>query len=67
MEGCDGICAVECGEKMIKKGKETYKKPTQYGIMLNQQQFTLMVNDKTVPMGRIWELVGNLDFTEINK
>jgi len=52
---------------MIKKGKETYKKPTQYGIMLNQQQFTLMVNDKTVPMGRIWELVGNLDFTEINK
>jgi len=52
----------EGGAKMIKKGKETYKKSTQYGIMLDQQQFTLMVNDKTVPMDRIRELIGNLNF-----
>ena len=34
----------EGGAKVIAKGKETYKKQTQSGIVLDQQQFDLYVN-----------------------
>jgi hypothetical protein len=54
----------EGGVKVIKKGKETYKKQTQSGIMLDQQQFELLIDGKPVKMDAIKNLVGNMDFTE---
>lgn len=45
-------------------GKETYKKHTQSGIMLDQQQFTLLVNGNTVPVAALNDLIGVTDFTK---
>ncbi len=43
-------------------GKETFKKHTQSGIMLDQQQFTLYINGSTVPVAPFNEMIGNTDF-----
>jgi len=52
----------EGGAKVINKGKETYKKQTQSGIMIDQQQFRLLVNGNVVPVSRINPLIGENDF-----
>ncbi len=53
----------EGGAKVPKKGKETFKKHTQSGIALDQQQFTLLIDDKPVDVAAIRALVGETDFT----
>lgn len=55
----------EGGAKLLTgKGKETFKKQTQSGVMLDQQQFQLLVNDKPIPIDKIKVLIGNIDFGE---
>jgi hypothetical protein len=54
----------EGGAKVMKKGKETFKKQTQSGIMLDQQQFQLFIGDDPVSMEQIKPLAGNTDFTK---
>jgi hypothetical protein len=46
------------------KGKTTYKKQTQSGIMLDQQQFALYVNGSEIPLNPIRNLIGVTDFTK---
>ena len=46
------------------KGKSTYKKQTQSGVMLDQQQFEIYVNGgRQVPLDQIRGLIGVTDFT----
>jgi len=52
----------EGGAKVKAKGKETYKKQTQSGIMLDQQQFRLEVDGKEVPVAPFSELIGENNF-----
>jgi hypothetical protein len=52
----------EGGAKVTAKGKETYKKQTQSGIMLDQQQFDLLVNGKQVPVAPFQALIGETNF-----
>ena len=52
----------EGGSKFIARGKETYKKQTQSGIMLDQQQFNLVVNGEFIPVDNIKHLIGDTDF-----
>jgi hypothetical protein len=56
----------EGGAKVLTgKGKETYKKRTQSGIMLDRQQFDLVVNgSELIPMESISGLIGNNEFME---
>jgi len=54
----------EGGAKVIAKGKETYKKQTQSGIMLDQQQFNLVVNGELISVDNIKPLIGNTDFNK---
>lgn len=54
----------EGGAKIINKGKETYKKQTQSGIMIDAQQFDLWVSGETVPKDPIAALVGEMDFSK---
>jgi hypothetical protein len=55
----------EGGTKVkIGSGKETYKKQTQSGIMLDQQQFDLFVDGKLVSIDKIKPLIGEPDFAE---
>ena len=56
----------EGGSKVINRGKETYKKQTQSGIMLDQQQFDIYVNNysSTIPVDNIKPFIGNLDFSK---
>ena len=54
----------EGGAKVIKKGKETYKKYTQSGVMLDQQQFQLLIGGQPVPVEPLKELIGNNEFPE---
>lgn len=49
---------------MTGKGKETYKKQSQSGIMIDQQQFDLYVNGDIVPIDGIQKLIGELDFND---
>jgi hypothetical protein len=56
----------EGGSKVLtgKKG-ETYKKQTQSGIMLDQQQFALVVNGgSTIALDKIKPLIGEMDFAK---
>lgn len=54
----------EGGAKVLKKGKETYKKQTQSGIMMDQQQFDLQVaGGDLVSVEKIQPLIGNIDFS----
>lgn len=52
------------GGAKVKTGKnqETYKKHTQAGLMIDSQQFDLFVNDKTIPIQKFNDLIGNLEF-----
>jgi hypothetical protein len=52
----------EGGSKVINKGKETYKKQTQAGIMIDQQQWELSVNGKPVPVAPFNTLFDENDF-----
>lgn len=56
----------EGGAKVLTgKGKETFKKQTQSGIMIDNQQFAIFVADgNTVGMKDIKPLIGNMDFKE---
>jgi len=54
----------EGGSKLIQKGATTYKKQTQAGIMLDQQQFDLLLDGETVPVDPIRELIGETDFNQ---
>jgi hypothetical protein len=54
----------EGGSKIIAKGKETYKKQTQSGLMLDQQQFDILVNGNTIPISDIRPLIGEMDFSK---
>lgn len=54
----------EGGAKVINKGKETYKKQTQSGVMLDQQQFDIYVDGKRIPIDRIKPLIGVNDFAQ---
>ena len=53
----------EGGTKVQKKGKETYKKQTQSGIVIDQQQWPLYIGDDVVSMQPIDALIGVEDFT----
>lgn len=44
------------------KGKESYKRQSQSGIVLDQQQMTLLVGGKPVQLQPFRELIGNTDF-----
>ena len=53
----------EGGAKVLTgKGKETFKKQTQAGIVLDQQQMTLFTGGKTVPVQPFRDLIGETDF-----
>jgi hypothetical protein len=52
----------EGGAKVPKKGKETYKKHTQSGIALDQQQFRLLIDGKPINMDPIRALIHEADF-----
>lgn len=52
----------EGGSKVANKGKETYKKQTQSGIMLDRQQLDLLVGGDPIEVAPFTELVGNVDF-----
>jgi len=54
----------EGGAKVIKRGKETFKRQTQSGIMLDQQQWPLLIGGKTIPVDPIKGLIGNMDFVK---
>lgn len=53
----------EGGAKVTKKGKETYKRYTQSGLIIDQQQFVLSVaNGEQVKVSDIEPLIGENDF-----
>jgi len=53
----------EGGTKVLTgKGKETYKKHTQSGIMIDQQQWDILVDGKPIPIDPVRELIGNREF-----
>jgi len=54
----------EGGAKVPKRGKETYKKQTQSGIMLDQEQFPLTIYGQPVLVEPINNLIGNMEFTD---
>jgi len=55
----------EGGAKVLTgKGKETYKKPTQSGIMIDQQQWQILLNGNPIPIEKIKKLIGNTDFAD---
>ena len=54
----------EGGAKVIKRGKETFKKQTQSGIMIDQQQFQLLIKNKPIPLDPIKALIGEMDFSQ---
>lgn len=67
--GVDADCLMtmlrEGGAKMpTGKGKETYKKQTQYGLQVDQIQFDLVVNDGLIDIGWIEPLIGVIDFSK---
>jgi hypothetical protein len=55
----------EGGAKVLTgKRTETYKKQTQSGLMLDQQQFDIMVNGNTIAISDIKPLIGETDFNK---
>ena len=54
----------EGGSKVLKKGSETFKKQTQSGINLDQQQWDLTVKGETISMDSIKDLIGNMEFIQ---
>jgi hypothetical protein len=67
--GIDSDCIMTClreGGAKVKTGKmsETYKKHTQSGLMVDQEQFTLLIDGKEIPVDWIDALVHNNNFIE---
>ena len=65
--GIDADCIMTClreGGAKVKTGNksETYKKHTQSGLMVDQEQFLLLLDGQEVAVDRINELIGNNDF-----
>ena len=55
----------EAGAKLYTgKGKETFKRPTQYGLTVDQVQLPLLVDGKEIATDWIEKLVGVKDFTK---
>lgn len=54
----------EAGAKVPFKNKETFKKQTQSGIVVDQQQFELFSGGKRIPIDPIKKLIGNSKFTD---
>lgn len=54
----------EGGAKVINKGKETFKKQTQAGIMIDGQGFDILVNDALLPIQPFSELIGHNEFAD---
>lgn len=55
----------EGGAKLLTgKRQETYKKHTQSGLMIDQQQWDLYTNGSLVPIENIKPLIGNTNFHE---
>jgi hypothetical protein len=54
----------EGGAKVLRTGKETYKKATQSGVMLDQQQFSLLVGGKQIKFEAIKPLIMEIDFSK---
>lgn len=52
----------EGGCKVKNTGKETYKKQTQSGILIDQEQWDLVVNGKPIPVAQLSGLIGCNDF-----
>jgi hypothetical protein len=69
--GIDSDCVMtmmrEGGAKITKAGKETFKKQTQSGIVIDRQQFDLTVGKTdpiSVPLAPIEAMIGNNKFIE---
>lgn len=65
--GIDSDCIMTClreGGAKVKTGNrsETYKKHTQSGLMVDQEQFTLLVDGKEIPVDGINGMIGVNDF-----
>jgi len=54
----------ESGAKITKKGKESYKKQTQSGLLIDTIQFDILVNGQTVPTAPINEMIGVTEFDQ---
>ena len=54
----------EGGAKVASKGKATFKKQTQSGIMIDGEQWPILIGDKPVSVEPFSALIGNTDFTE---
>lgn len=54
----------EGGAKVANKGKETYKKQTQAGIMIDQEQWSLLIGGKEISVEPFNSLIGENDFNE---
>jgi hypothetical protein len=54
----------EGGCKVANKGKETYKKQTQAGIVVDQEQWELRINGKPIQVEPLNKLIGVNDFNE---
>ncbi|CUW38816.1 protein of unknown function [Magnetospirillum sp. XM-1] len=56
-------CIREGATKVPSKGKATYKKQSQAGLAIDQQQWDLRVNGKTIDFKALWSgLMGENDF-----
>lgn len=54
----------EGGAKVAGKGKGTFKKQTQAGLILDQQQMILTINGKPIQVDQFKPLLENSDFTD---
>ena len=54
----------EGGSKVVKRGAETFKKQTQSGIILDQQQWALSIGGNEISIDTIKPLIGNMEFSE---
>jgi hypothetical protein len=54
----------EGGAKVVKKGRETYKKNTQSGILSEQSLWKIDVGNGEIPLQPFRELIGELDFAQ---
>lgn len=50
------------GKVLTGKGKESYKKQTQGGLMIDTQQWDLLVDGKPIKVEQFNTLIGNVDF-----
>jgi len=54
----------EGGSKVVKTGKQTYKKQTQAGIIIDQQQWPLYINNETVNVSDLEKIAEYEDFVD---